>query len=198
MSESKSESRVLDVFGPNLVIETNGPVGLGGPIAYQLYATTDKGAKWQQALHASGLSSMEASHTLEIQTGKESKKGSISYMAMAHKGDMCMTASNGWIRIYGKNIALEATNELLLQGKRVILGNANGTTEQTQILGSQIAINGAQEVIIVGSQKISKSNKGLLLKSSVINAMASNPPTASLIAAFVPSGFGAKIRPGER
>tara|TARA_R100000278_G_scaffold5132_1_gene8142 strand:+ start:171 stop:755 length:585 start_codon:yes stop_codon:yes gene_type:complete len=193
-----SDSRVLDVFGPNLVIESNGPVGLGGPIAYQLYATTDKGAKWQQALHASGLSSMEASHTLEIQTGKENKKGSISYMAMAHKGDMCMTASNGWIRIYGKNIALEATNELLLQGKRVILGNANGTTEQTQILGSQIAINGAQEVIIVGSQKISKSNKGLLLKSSVINAMASNPPTASLIAAFVPSGFGAKIRPGER
>ena len=193
-----SDSRVLDVFGPNLVIESNGPVGLGGPIAYQLYATTDKGAKWQQALHASGLSSMEASHTLEIQTGKESKKGSISYMAMAHKGDMCMTASNGWIRIYGKNIALEATNELLLQGKRVILGNANGTTEQTQILGSQIAINGAQEVIVVGSQKISKSNKGLLLKSSVINAMASNPPTASLIAAFVPSGFGAKIRPGER
>ena len=198
MSESKSEARVLDVFGPNLVIETNGPVGLGGPIAYQLYATTDKGAKWQQALHASGLSSMEASHTLEIQTGKESKKGSISYMAMAHKGDMCMTASNGWIRIYGKNIALEASNELLLQGKKVILGNADGTTEQTQILGSQIAINGAQEVIVVGSQKISRSNKGLLLKSSVINAMASNPPTASLIAAFVPSGFGARIRPGER
>ena len=173
-----SDSRVLDVFGPNLVIETNGPVGLGGPIAYQLYATTDKGAKWQQALHGSGLSSMEASHTLEIQTGKESKKGSISYMAMAHKGDMCMTASNGWIRIYGKNIALEASNELLLQGKKVILGNADGTTEQTQILGSQIAINGAQEVIVVGSQKISRSNKGLLLKSSVINAMASNPPTA--------------------
>ena len=198
MSESKSESRVLDVFGPNLVIETNGPVGLGGPIAYQLYATTDKGAKWQQALHGSGLSSMEASHTLEIQTGKESKKGSISYMAMAHKGDMCMTASNGWIRIYGKNIALEASNELLLQGKRVILGNADGTTEQTQILGSQIAINGAQEVIVVGSQKISRSSRGLLLKSSVINAMASNPATTSLIAAFVPSGFGAKIRPGER
>ena len=30
-----SDSRVLDVFGPNLVIESNGPVGLGGPIAYQ-------------------------------------------------------------------------------------------------------------------------------------------------------------------
>ena len=199
MSESKSESRVLDVFGPNLVIETNGPVGLGGPIAYQLYAVNDKGAKWQQALHASGLSSMEASHTLEIQTGKESKKGSISYMAMAHKGDMCMTAANGWIRIYGKNIALEASNELLLQGKKVILGNADGTTDQTEIVGNKIAIGaGSQEVIILGSQKISRSSKGLLLKSAVINAMASNPPTASLIAAFVPSGFGARIRPAER
>ena len=199
MSESKSESRVLDVFGPNLVIESNGPVGLGGPIAYQLYATTDKGAKWQQALHGSGLSSMEASHTLEIQTGKENKKGSISYMAMAHKGDMCMTAANGWIRIYGKNIALEASEELLLQGKKVILGNADGTTEQTEVVGTKIAIGaGSQEVIIIGSQKISRSSKGLLLKSAAINAMASNPPTATLIAAFVPSGFGARIRPGER
>ena len=198
MSKSKSESRVLDVFGPNLVIETNGPVGLGGPIAYQLYAVTDKGAKWQQALHGSGLASMEADHTLEIQTGKKNKKEHISYMAMAHNGDMCMTAENGWIRIQGSNIVLNADNEILLQGKRVTLGNADGSTTQTEILGNKIVINGAQEVFVVGSQKISKSGKGLFLKSSIINAMASNPATGSLIAAFVPSGFGARIRPGER
>jgi len=198
MSKSKSESRVLDVFGPNLVIESNGPVGLGGPIAYQLYAVTDKGAKWQQALHASGLASMEADHTLEIQTGKKNKKEHISYMAMAHNGDMCITAENGWVRIQGSNIVLNADNEILLQGKRVTLGNADGSTSQTEILGNKIVINGAQEVFVVGSQKISKSGKGLFLKSSIINAMASNPATGSLIAAFVPSGFGARIRPGER
>ena len=193
-----SDSRVLDVFGPNLVIESNGPVGLGGPIAYQLYSVTDKGAKWQQALHGSGLSSMEASHTLEIQTGKKNKKQSISYMAMAHNGDMCMTADNGWVRIQASNIVLNADNEILLQGKRVTLGNADGSTSQTEILGSKIIINGSQEVFIVGSQKISRSGKGLYLKSSIINAMASNPASASLIAAFIPSGFGARIRPGER
>ena len=198
MSKSKSEARVLDVFGPNLVIETNGPVGLGGPVAYQLYAVNDKGAKWQQALHGSGLASMEADHTLEIQTGKKNKKEHISYMAMAHNGDMCMTAENGWIRIQGSNIVLNADNEILLQGKRVTLGNADGSTTQTEILGNKIVINGAQEVFVVGSQKISKSGKGLFLKSSIINAMASNPATGSLIAAFVPSGFGARIRPGER
>ena len=193
-----SDSRVQDVFGPNLVIETNGPVGLGGPIAYQLYAVNDKGAKWQHALHGSGLSSMEASHTLEIQTGKKNKKQSISYMAMAHNGDMCMTAENGWVRIQASNIVLNADNEILLQGKRVTLGNADGSTSQTEILGSKIIINGSQEVFIVGSQKISKSGKGLYLKSSIINAMAGNPATASLIAAFIPSSFGARIRPGER
>ena len=198
MSKSKSEARVLDVFGPNLVIETNGPVGLGGPIAYQLYAVNDKGAKWQQALHASGLASMEADHTLEIQTGKKNKKQSISYMAMAHNGDMCMTAENGWVRIQASNIVLNADNEILLQGKRVTLGNADGSTSQTEILGSKIVINGSQEVFVVGSQKISRSGKGLYLKSSIINAMASNPASASLIAAFIPSGFGARIRPGER
>ena len=198
MSKSKSEARVLDVFGPNLVIETNGPVGLGGPIAYQLYAVNDKGAKWQQALHGSGLASMEADHTLEIQTGKKNKKQSISYMAMAHNGDMCMTSENGWVRIQASNIVLNADNEILLQGKRVTLGNADGSTSQTEILGSKIVINGSQEVFVVGSQKISRSGKGLYLKSSIINAMASNPASASLIAAFIPSGFGARIRPGER
>ena len=198
MSKSKSEARVLDVFGPNLVIETNGPVGLGGPITYQLYAVNDKGAKWQQALHGSGLASMEADHTLEIKTGKKNKKQSISYMAMAHNGDMCMTAENGWVRIQASNIVLNADNEILLQGKRVTLGNADGSTSQTEILGSKIVINGSQEVFVVGSQKISRSGKGLYLKSSIINAMASNPASASLIAAFIPSGFGARIRPGER
>ena len=201
MSKSKSEARVLDVFGPNLVIETNGPVGLGGPIAYQLYAVNDKGAKWQQALHGSGLASMEADHTLEIQTGKKNKKQSISYMAMAHNGDMCMTAENGWVRIQASNIVLNADNEILLQGKRVTLGNADGSTSQTEILGSKIIINGSQEVFIVGSQKISKSGKGLYLKSSIINAMAGNPATASLIAAFIPGGKAVKeraLRPGER
>ena len=79
MSNSKSESRVLDVFGPNLVIETNGPVGVAGPVAYQLYSVTDKGMKYQQALHGSGLATIEADGTLEIQTGFKNKSGAISY-----------------------------------------------------------------------------------------------------------------------
>ena len=90
-----NESRVLDSFGPNLVIETNGPVGVAGPLAYQLYSTTEKGATWQQALHGSGLATMEASDRLEIQTGRKNKKGSISFIAMAHHGDVCLNSNSG-------------------------------------------------------------------------------------------------------
>ena len=48
---SKSESRVLDVFGPNFLIETNGAVGVAGQLKYQLYSVTDGGIKYQQALY---------------------------------------------------------------------------------------------------------------------------------------------------
>ena len=50
-----NESRVLDIFGPNFLIESNGEsVGIGG-FAYQIYATTKTPAggntiKYQQVL----------------------------------------------------------------------------------------------------------------------------------------------------
>ena len=121
-----NEARVLDVFGPNLLIETNGPVGVGGGVAYQIYSVNDKDYKWQQALHQSGLATMEADGSLEIQTGAKNKEGDVSYVAMAHNGDMAMTAENGWVRIYGRNIVLQAADELQLQIK-ITSGNRHYT-----------------------------------------------------------------------
>ena len=184
-----NEARVLASFGPNLVIETNGPVGVGGALAYQLYATTDKGAKWQQALHGNGLSTMESTHGLEIQTGKKNKKGDISFIAMAHHGDVCLNSNSGWIRIKGKNVVIDATNELLLQGKHITIGNANKTTADTQLLARKIEINGSKEVKITGATKITKESGNIFLKAShhkVMNGLAK--------AAFIPGqykvGFG--------
>ena len=186
-----NEARVLDSFGPNLVIETNGPVGVGGALAYQLYSTTEKGAKWQQALHGNGLSTMEASHTLEIQTGKKNKSGRVSFIAMAHHGDVCLNANSGWVRIKGKNIVIDATNQLLLQGKHVMIGNADKTTSDVQLLSRKIEINASKEVKVTGGSKISKDSKNLFLKSSLDKTM--NP---LLKVAFIPGQF--KVGPGLR
>ena len=193
MSKSKSESRVLDVFGPNFLIETNGPVGLGGALTYQMYAVTNKGLKWQQALHGNGLATMEADKTLEIQTGRQNKEGEISYMLMSHNGDLAMTTENGWVRIHGQNIVIDASNELLLQGANVILGNANGTTQTMQLISDEMVLNAKKEIKVKNSNKISRDSGNILLKSSHGNRFS----LFGVQAAFIPRFTASRLRPGE-
>ena len=161
-----NDARVLDVFGPNLLIETNGPVGLGGGAAYQIYSVNDKDYKWQQALHQSGLATMEADGSLEIQTGYKNKEGDVSYVAMAHNGDMAITAENGWVRIYGKNIVLQAADELHLQGDTVKIGNK---ANETLILGRRIELGDAKqtkEVVVPQGRRITRESGNIFLKAS--------------------------------
>ena len=193
MSESKSESRVIDCFGPNFLIETNGPVGIAGPVTYQMYAVTDKGAKWQQALHGSGLATMEADHTLEIQTGAKNKEGQISYMLMAHNGDLAMTTENGWVRIHGQNIVLDASNEILLQGAKVTVGNANGSTETMELYGKKIHLDADQEIVVKRSNRIGRVGGQIILKSARSNRFS----MAGVQAAFIPRFLSSRLRPGE-
>ena len=67
-NSQNSESRVLDVFGPNFFIETNGAVGVAGQLKYQLYSVTGNGDVYQQALYENGLSAIRSDKTLEVQT----------------------------------------------------------------------------------------------------------------------------------
>ena len=189
-----NEARVLDVFGPNFLIETNGPVGVGGGVAYQIYSVNDKGYKWQQALHQSGLATMEADGSLEIQTGSENKEGDVSYVAMAHNGDMAITAENGWVRIYGRNIVLQAAEELHLQGNTVKIGNK---ANETFILGRRIELGDkdqTKEVVVPKGRRITRESGNIFLKASKcglsgIGGMA--------IASFITSNRQSLIKPGE-
>ena len=161
-----NDARVLDVFGPNLLIETNGPVGVGGGVAYQIYSVNDKDYKWQQALHQSGLATMEADGSLEIQTGSKNKEGDVSYVAMAHNGDMAITAENGWVRIYGRNIVLQAADELHLQGNTVKIGNK---ANETLIFGRRIELGDAKqtkEVVVPQGRRITRESGNIFLKAS--------------------------------
>ena len=161
-----NDARVLDVFGPNFLIETNGPVGVGGGVAYQIYSVNDKDYKWQQALHQSGLATMEADGSLEIQTGAKNKEGDVSYVAMAHNGDMAITAENGWVRIYGRNIVLQAADELHLQGNTVKVGNK---ANETFILGRRIELGDekqTKEVVVPKGKRITTESGNIFLKAS--------------------------------
>ena len=189
-----NEARVLDVFGPNLLIETNGPVGVGGGVAYQIYSVNDKDYKWQQALHQSGLATMEADGSLEIQTGRKNKEGDVSYVAMAHNGDMAITAENGWVRIYGRNIVLQAADELHLQGNTVKVGNK---ANETLILGRNIELGDAKQtktVVIPQGRRITRESGNIFLKASKCGLSGIG---GLAIASFISSNKQSLVRPGE-
>ena len=189
-----NEARVLDVFGPNLLIETNGPVGVGGGVAYQIYSVNDKDYKWQQALHQSGLATMEADGSLQIQTGYKNKEGDVSYVAMAHNGDMAITAENGWVRIYGRNIVLQAADELHLQGNTVKVGNK---ANETLILGRRIELGDAEqtkEVVVPKGNRISRENGNIFFKSSKTGLSGLG---GVAIVSFIVSNTQSLLKPGE-
>lgn len=189
-----NDARVLDVFGPNFLIETNGPVGVGGGVAYQIYSVNDKDYKWQQALHQSGLATMEADGSLEIQTGSKNKEGDVSYVAMAHNGDMAMTAENGWVRIYGRNIVLQAADELHLQGNTVKIGNK---ANETLVLGRRIELGDAEqtkEVVVPKGRRITRESGNIFLKASKCGLSGIG---GLAIASFISSNRQSLVRPGE-
>ena len=189
-----NDARVLDVFGPNLLIETNGPVGVGGGVAYQIYSVNDKDYKWQQALHQSGLATMEADGSLEIQTGRKNKEGDVSYVAMAHNGDMAITAENGWVRIYGRNIVLQAADELHLQGNTVKIGNK---ANEILVLGRRIELGDAEqtkEVVVPKGRRITRESGNIFLKASKCGLSGIG---GLAIASFISSNKQSLVRPGE-
>ena len=189
-----NDARVLDVFGPNFLIETNGPVGVGGGVAYQIYSVNDKDYKWQQALHQSGLATMEADGSLEIQTGAKNKEGDVSYVAMAHNGDMAITAENGWVRIYGRNIVLQAADELHLQGNTVKVGNK---ANETLILGRRIELGDEEqtkEVVVPKGNRISRENGNIFFKSSKTGLSGLG---GVAIVSFIVSNTQSLLKPGE-
>ena len=188
-----NEARVLDVFGPNFLIETNGPVGVGGGVAYQIYSVNNKDYVWQQALHQSGLATMEADGSLQIQTGYKNKEGDVSYVAMAHNGDMAITAENGWVRIYGRNIVLQAADELHLQGNTVKVGNK---ANETFILGRRIELGDekqTKEVVVPKGKRITRESGNIFFKTSISGLS----DIGMVQAAFITPRKKAALKPGE-
>ena len=138
-NSQNTESRVLDVFGPNFFIETNGAVGVAGQLRYQLYSVTGNGDVYQQALYESGTSTIRADKTLEIQSGIKNKANDVSFTLMTHHGDVAVNADNGMVRIKGRNICIDATNQLTLQANKIQLGHVQpGKTQDFQVTSTRV------------------------------------------------------------
>jgi len=165
------EARCIDVFGPNLFLETGGSqVGVAGKTAYTLQAQNSSGVKYNQGLYESGLSRQYAEKTLQVECGAKNKSGDVSYMLVAHKGDLAMNADKGFVRIKGQQIVLEAADELVLQSRKIRIGyEEEGRTQTIDIIGSDVELTstGGNLADLLGTSNIFQAFAGSLIGDKI-------------------------------
>ena len=154
------ENRTIDLFGPQFLIETGSrAVGVGGPNVFNISSINDDGIRYTQSFTQTGLSKINSEGVFQIECGgKAQSTESVSFIAVAHNGDACLNANKGWIRIKGRNIVLDATNQMHLLANDIRIG-------RPQVDGTERILLNATE-IDAGSPR--KGNIADLLKTSSI------------------------------
>ena len=117
------EARTVDLFGPQLLIESGGAVGVAGQCVWKLSSINESGIRYVQGLFQSGLSKIYAEGPLQVEGGKKAQSSEgVSIINIAHNGDYSVVASEGWARIKAQNIVLEADDQLHLLGNDIQIG----------------------------------------------------------------------------
>ena len=129
-------NRTINAFNNNVVLECgSSTVGTCGAAAFTFQAVNPSQEHFNVGLYENGLTSVESEGNLQIQGGIKSQKGDRAVSIIAHKGDMILQAvtDGSWIRIKGKNIAIEATNQLALTANDIQIGHKTGDTKSIQL-----------------------------------------------------------------
>ena len=156
------QKRQYDSFGPHFRIETANPeLGTTGNIAYNLYGYSDSKDISNIGMMGDGQLQILADQCITIAGGASVEGGGICINIVGTKGDVAISAEkNGDVRIKGRNIILDATEniELTCGGKinldsSELIATTQNTTRinarKTRISGSNIDISGASNVTLI-------------------------------------------------
>ena len=116
------ERRDISSFGPKFRIDTNNPqMGGNGTNVYALYATTDKKDVNFSGLTESGTYRIWNDRTIEFIGGNKDSSDGVDIVIAGMNGDVTITAMrNGAVKIKGKNIVIEAEEDIDLKAGRNI------------------------------------------------------------------------------
>jgi hypothetical protein len=120
------EARDIWSLGPKFRIDVNNPQkGSDGSEVYTIYGVTDNKDVHLCGLSEGGTYKIFNDRTIEIIGGQKNKEKQVDVVITGQNGDVCITAMrNGAIRIRGKNIVVEATEDLDMKAGRNINLNA--------------------------------------------------------------------------
>jgi hypothetical protein len=138
------ETRTTDICGPKLLFETGNPqMGTAGRTASTMQSTTDQGIRFVQSHSESGMSKIMTEGLLQVETGESPlvNDDDITFNFIAHKGDVAVNADKGFVKIYGKQITLEASLEVVIQAPRIRIGyEQEHKTKDIKILGQSVDV----------------------------------------------------------
>lgn len=120
------EARDFLSLGPQFRIDVNEPIsGSDGISVYKLYSYNDSNDVNLMAFTNSGSFKLYNDRSIEIIAGEKNSGKSVDIVIAGVNGDITITAmSNGAVRIKGKNIQIEASEDIDLKAGRNITMNA--------------------------------------------------------------------------
>lgn len=108
----------LDVANPQM--------GVNGTDVYNFYAVSDKSEIFLMGLSEGGIAKIYNDQSLEIIAGQKSKSTGVDIVITGKNGDVCITAEkDGSVRIRGKNIILDADENIELRAGKSITAKAD-------------------------------------------------------------------------
>lgn len=131
-TSSSYQERDIWSIGPKFRIETNSNLaGIDGKSVYQMYSWNDNNDVNILSFSESGAFRILNDKRIEIIAGNTSSERGVDIVIAGMNGDVTITAmSNGNIRIKGKNVMIEAIEDLDLKAGR----NINATSGSGRIL----------------------------------------------------------------
>ena len=122
------QRREYNSFSHKFRIDVANPqMGVNGTDVYNLYAVTDKKDICLVGLSEGGVAKLYNDHSLEIIAGQKSKSTGVDIVITGKNGDVCITAEkDGSVRIRGKNIILDADENLELRAGKSVTCKADG------------------------------------------------------------------------
>lgn len=104
----------------------NPQMGLNGSDVFNLYGITDNKDVFLMGLSEGGIAKIYNDHSLEIIAGQKSKSTGVDIVITGKNGDVCITAErDGSVRIRGKNIILDADENISLNAGKDIIFKAD-------------------------------------------------------------------------
>lgn len=179
------ESRDICSYGPKFRIDTNNPqMGGNGTNVYALYATTDNKDINFSGLTECGTYRIWNDRSIEFIAGNKDSSDGVDIVIAGMSGDITITAMrNGAVKIKGKNIVIEADEDIDLKAGRNI--NINGKS-RVLIKGNKCEADGLLGNLVpdsFGALAFSKSFVGAdIISSSFMSGLPNVIGTAQDIA----------------